>query len=272
MSDHILSTLIEGFDPEKIQQEEYDKDWQEIIGARQNNTILQAYATGIEKTLDKECLIVQVGRVRGLIPIDFSGCEKLEQLRKLVGTKVAFKVLNYDRENNLFTASRKAALEHMANVTWSRVEEGQILMSVVRDVMPWGIKVDIGGVQVEIPIDEVDYGWIDDMHEKVKVGDHLRVKVTELDKENKTIKVSAKQAKPSPWPECAKRYQEMSEYVGRVSGVREYGVFVNLEPGVDALCNHLKFEHVRKNDRVLMRVLKVDPQKEQIRGRIVRVL
>src|SRR5690606_10896125 len=116
------------------------------------------------------------------------------------------KVLNYDRENNLFTASRKAALEHMANVTWSRVEEGQILMSVVRDVMPWGIKVDIGGVQVEIPIDEVDHGWIDDLYEKVRVGDHLRVKVIELDKENKTIKVSAKQAKPSPWPECAKRY------------------------------------------------------------------
>lgn len=60
--------------------------------------------------------------------------------------------------------------------------------------------------------------------------------------------------------------------MGTVSGVREYGVFVNLEPGVDSLSRHLKFEDVKKGDRVLVRVLDTNAKKQQIRSRITRVL
>ena len=132
------------------------------------------------------------------------------------------------------------------------------------------VRADIGGIEIKIPIEDMSHGWIDDLVEDVKVGDHLKVKVLEIDEENKKAKVSAKAAQPNPWTDCAGRYQEGSEYVGKVSG--EYGVFVNLEPDVDSLAPHLKFENVKKGDRVLVRVLRVDPKKEQIRSRITRVL
>src|SRR5690606_29948180 len=112
--------------------------------------------------------------------------------------------------------------------------------------------------------------WIDDLTEEIKAGDHLQVKVTELDKENQVVKVSAKATKQNPWPDCTKRYFEFSEYVGTVSGVQEYGVFVNLEPNVDALVSHMKFEDIQKGDKVLLRVTKIDVKEEQIRGRIVK--
>ncbi len=270
--DEKLQVLIEGYDPSKVSEDNYDKYWKEIYAAYQNKSILQAPVTGIETIQNKTCAIVQIGNVRGLIPLEFSGVDDIRKLRKLSGQNIAFKVLNFDKEANVFTASRLAALEHMSTITWNRLEEGKIIIAVVREVSPSEIRADIGGVAVKISIDEVDYGWIDDLTEKIQVGDHLKVKVVELDKENKRIKVSAKAAKENPWPDCTKRYHEHGEYVGKISGVREYGVFVNIEPNVDALCPHLKFQNPKKGDRVLMRVLHVDTKKEQIRGRIVRIV
>jgi ribosomal protein S1 len=118
--------------------------------------------------------------------------------------------------------------------------------------------VDIGGINVKIPVNEVDHGWIDDLLERYKVGEHIKVKVMELDKENERVVVSAKALKPSPYPDCAKRYAPGGEYTGTVTGVEAYGVFVNLEPGVDALVPHMKFERVKKGDRVLVRVRRVE--------------
>lgn len=223
MSDQMLQVLIEGYDPEKAQREEYDKYWKEVYGAYQNNSILQATLMGIETKLNKPCGVVNIGNIRGYIPLEFSGCDDFIQLRQLSGANIAFKVINYDRDGDVFTASRKAALEHMASVTWKRLELDRVIMAVARTVTEDEVIADIGGVQVTIPISEIDYGWIDDLTEKVKVGDHLRVKVTKLDKEHQVVEVSAKATKQNPWPDCTKRYFEHSEYVGRVSGVREYG-------------------------------------------------
>lgn len=278
MANDVMQVLIEGFDPSKVQESEVDQHWKEVYGAYQNQTILQAPITGIEKLngidkdLDKHCAVVTLGTIRGYIPMEFTGAENLRQLRAMTGQSVAFKVLNYDREAGVFTASRKAALDQMAEITLRKIEEGNVIIAVVRQVSASLVRADIGGIEVKIPIEEISYGWIDDLTEMVKIGDHLRVKVMEIDEENKKVKVSAKAAQINPWPDCAGRFAKGNEYVGKVSGVREYGVFVNLEPGVDSLAPHLKFQNVKKGDRVLVRVLNVDAKKEQIRSRITRVL
>ncbi|MCF6094525.1 S1 RNA-binding domain-containing protein [Microaerobacter geothermalis] len=270
MSDQMLQILIEGFQDEKLEENKYDEHWQKIYSAYQNNSILQAHLVGIETKLNKPCGVVQIGHIRGYIPLEYSGADNIQELRKLTGELVAFKIINYDRDGEVFTASRTAALEHMANVTWKRIKEGQTIIAVAREVDFSEVKADIGGIQVKIPINEIDYGWIDDLTEKVKPGDHLRVKVLEVNEQEKKVKVSAKATKKNPWPDCTRRYHVHSEYVGKISGVEEYGNFVNLEPGVDALAPHLRWEKFKKGDRVLVRILKIDVKKEQIRVRIVK--
>ncbi|MGJ9458949.1 hypothetical protein [Oceanobacillus sp. CF4.6] len=98
------------------------------------------------------------------------------------------------------------------------------------------------------------------------------MKVLSIDQEKKEVQVSAKALQQNPWPDCIKRYQKNGEYVGKVSGVREYGVFVRLEAGVDSLSSHLKFQNVQKDDQVLVRVDNINPNKQQIRTRITHVL
>jgi small subunit ribosomal protein S1 len=271
-TENLMQVLIEGFDPSKVQETEVDENWKTVFGAYQNQTILQAPITGIERQLDKHCAVVTLGTVRGYIPLEFTGAENIRQLRSMTGQSILFKVLNYDRAEGIFTASRKAALEQVAAITLKKIEVDQVIIAVVRHVSQTLVRADIGGIEVKMPVEDISYGWIDDLTEKVKIGDHLKVKVQEIDKEHQKVKVSAKEVAGNPWPSCAGRYQKGNEYVGTVSGVREYGIFINLEPGVDCLSRHLKFQDVDKGDRVLVRVLETDARKEQIRSRITRVL
>lgn len=270
-----LKRLIEGFEEEKDEElQEHDDSWEQIYGAKQNNLILQALLVGTTVMLDKLCGIVQIGSVRGLIPQDFSGTKDAHEFKALVGSAVAFKVVAYDRDGETFLASRQAALEHMANVTWSQLEEGRNIRAVVRSVERKMVKADIGGIEVEIPVQEYSHGWIDDLEELVQRGDHIRVKVVALDKEAKVVQVSKKALEPDPWPGCTKHFARGGVYVGKVTGIVDYGVFVNLAPGVDALTRHPKFERdkVKRGEKVLVRLLSVDVAKKQIYGTINKKL
>ncbi|MBM7716033.1 S1 RNA-binding domain-containing protein [Heyndrickxia sporothermodurans] len=272
---NVTSMLIEGFDARKLAPEEqYDKDWQQVVGARQNDKILQSEIVGIENIGSKECAVVHVGKIKGYIPMEFTGVENLRQLRALTGKKVAFKVLEYieDAEKQIFMASRTAALEEMAEITLRRIKTGDEIVAVVRTVSPNLVRADIGGIEVRLPLDQIRYGWIDDLTEEVKPGDHLRVKVLDIDTEKKEVRVSAKALMKNPWEDCKARYKRGAEYVGTVSGVREFGVFVNLEAGVDSLASHLKYQNLQRGDRVLVRIIGIDEKEQQIRAKIVRVV
>lgn len=272
---NLESMLIEGFDAKKMPKEEIDnKDWRKIVAAKQNDTILQAEMGGLEKIGEKDCAVVNIGRVRGYIPMEYTGVENLRQLRALTGKKIVFKVLEYIEEpdKKIFMASRTAAIDEMAEITLRKIEEGDEIIAVVRTVSPSLVRADIGGIEVRLPVTEISYGWIDDLEEYVSVGDHLRVKVLGIDKEKKEVRVSAKALLPNPWETVKERYKRNGEYVGTVSGVRDYGIFVNLEEGVDSLASHLKFQNVQKGDKVLVRVNQIDEENQQIRCRVVRVI
>lgn len=272
MATELKKVLIEGFNEDKLTHQEYDEGWAQIYSARQNNLVLQSELIGAETKLDKLCGIVMVGNVRGYIPLEFSGVSDANALRRMIGEPVAFKIVTYDRDGDTFIASRKDAIEHMESVTWKRLELDAVITAVVRRVERKSLIVDIGGIQLDLPVQEMSYGWIDDLRDVISAGDHLKVKVTELDKDAKTITISRKVLEESPWPDCTKRYVKRGEYVGRVSGVAEYGVFVNLEPGVDALVPHMRFDNLKKGSRVFIRVREVDAKKERIYARIVRRL
>lgn len=286
----IVNMLIEGFDPSKLENKEQKKEeaWKKIIGAYQNRMYLEEKMVGIdvlqmpvkdeegeEKLENITCAVIEVGEIRGFIPIQQFGVNRKREMRAFVGQKVAFTILNYDKDNDVFVGSRTEARKIMAD-NWLKqgVEEGMIIPAVVRYVTNNLIRADIGGIDVKIPISEVRYGWIDDLRSEYPVGTHMLVKVLKIDKsdkENIKVEVSAKQAQENPFPKAVEKYRRGSEVRGVVSGVEDYGVFVNLEDGVDSLARHLRFEPVEKGDEVLVRILGVDTEEEKIHSRIIRI-
>lgn len=286
MMEAISSILIEGYHAEKELQSKNKVDaWRSIRAAHQNNMILQAEVIGIEtleneKNNSKTCAVVSVGDIRGYITLEEMNHNgmTLQQLRELVGQEILFQVTQCistgEDENGMkmFVASRRKALERSAAITLQQIHVGATIKSVVRHVSGGQVRADIGGIEVTIPISEMSHGWIDDLTQIVKVGDHLDVKVLEINKELKEVKVSRKALLPDPWQNVMKNYKKNSEYLGKVSGVQDYGIFVNLETGVDSLARHLKYQNVKRGDSVLVRILDIRPEKKEIESKIVSVL
>jgi len=275
-----LTVLVEGYDEAKALEalhasESNTDDWLIIYSARQNGTIIQGELIGIETPEpEKTYGIVQVGLIRGYIPLEEVGEEvgSINQFRRLIGSKIAFKVTTLMREEEQFVASRKKAIEHMASATWKRLEVGQELLAIVRDVRMKRAKLEIGGVSVNMGVEEYDFKFIEDFRNVLKVGDHIRVKVTKLDKETKQVTLSAKALKTNDWDNIAKHLRVKGEYAGVITGIAEYGIFINIRGNVDALTPHLKFDKFKKGDRVLVRLLEIQPQKQHIRAKIIRKL
>lgn len=282
LSELKVSPMImpEGYENAEDRFAEEEKDvWVELYAARQNKTILEGLVSAVEEhNLRDEkmpCLVVRFGQVKGLIPLPHSGVEEAKMLYGLIGRAVNFKVIGLDRENNLVVLSRKEALEHMARVTWERLEAGKKHRAVVRKAGKFYAILDLGGVTAKLDREEASWGFVPDMRAFLRPGQRFNVLVTEVDKENQKLSVSLKRLHPCPWPDVATRYEAgKNEYLAVVTGVPDeaYGVFVNLEPGVDALCPHMRAVRLEPGDRVVVRIRKVDAEKQHIYAVIKRKL
>ena len=282
-----MRLITEGYDGQIVTP---DDSWPEIYSAFQNKTILQVEAKGVRNhaVQGKEipCVQVHYDNVTGIIPANESGLngfpqdpaeiemlpdlDKRKILRSLenriVGLPVWILILAVDKENKFFLASRKRALEIMATHTWNRLKEGEIIAGTVREVYPKSAVIDIGGIETKVGASEIAWGWVEDARNILERGKTYQVKVLSVDPEQEHVEVSLKQAQPSPWPECAKRYVKGGIYSGTVSGVIDKGVFVNLEPGVDIFVHHPKFTRVKKGDKVRVLIHRVDIESQRIYG------
>jgi small subunit ribosomal protein S1 len=282
-----LRLITEGYDGQIVTPEDC---WPEIYSAFQNKTILQVEAKGVRNhaVQGKEipCVQVHYDNITGIIPANESGLngfpqdpaeiemlpdlDKRKILRSLenriVGLPVWILILAVDKENEFFLASRKRALEIMASHTWDRLKEGEIVPGTVREVYPKSAVIDIGGIETKVGASEIAWGWVEDARNILERGKTYQVKVLSVDPEQEHVEVSLKQAQPSPWPECAKRYVKGGIYSGTVSGVIDKGVFVNLEPGVDIFVHHPKFTRVKKGDKVRVLIHRVDIESQRIYG------
>lgn len=263
--------------------------WTDIYSSRQNNSILQWMVTGVEEYGDTLCLVLSKNRIKGLIPLSESGVNEADnpkltkaRMSSLLGQVVSFVVTHTDKPNNLFTASRLKATEKLSSQAWNKLEVGKVKPAIARRVIRrpnddgsitnTGIVVEIEGIETFLPIQELSHGWVDNIDDFVQAGDTFNVKITGIDKEKQKISISVKALSDGPWPECVNRYNKNSMYSGTVTGTLDYGVFVSLEPGLDAFCKLPKSGRVHKGDTVSVILTRIAPEEQKINGVIHRII
>ena len=202
------------------------------------------------------------------------------RLANLIGQEVSFIVTNTDKRNNLFVASREKAMEKLSSVSWDKLKVGFTRTAIARRIVSrpkkdgtlydMGVVVEIEGIEAFLPVQEVSHGWVGNIRDFIQPGDTFDVEILEIDKEKPKVLVSVKSLYENPWPECLNRYSKGSMYAGTVTGVAEYGIFVNFEPGVDILCNHPKSGRLNKGDKVAAVITRISEDK--INGVIARVI
>ena len=263
--------------------------WPQIYSSRQNKTILSWPCTGIEEVNKNFCLVISKERLKGLIPLEESGInvshdEKISRRRlmSLVGQELSFMVIGIDKKNNLFIGSRSRAMERLSSAAWDKLLPGQIKTAVARRIVrrpkpdgtvnDIGLYVEVDGIEVFLPVQELSYGWVGDISSQIQPGDVFDVKIIAIDKDKQRIDLSVKSLYPDPWPGCADRYTKNAVYVGSVTGIADYGIFIDFEPGVNALCKHPKSGKLNKGDRVAVLITRITTDEKKINGVIARVI
>lgn len=274
MTEHTTQgRLLEGFDPKRIRhlgQEEQEQDWSQIFNSYQNDFILEAELEGFEKISEKTCGVAYLDNIRILIPVELSGYATYKEFREYAGLRISFIVKEFDQDKGVVIGSRKEALAKKAEITRRKLKEGDVILSVVRRILAKEAILDIGGIEVSLPVMEIRHGWIQSIQQELSVGDVIEVKVLAV--KDTGVTVSAKALQQDPWEsDVIDRFKVGNEYMGRVTGTADFGNFINLAQGVDAIAPHLKFEHVKMGDRVLVRIRHIDRKERRIVSRIVKV-
>ena len=246
--------------------------WSRLEEALKSGEVLEPVVTEVVRG----GLVVDVG-MRGFVPSSHVAKGFVNDLQPFLGQHIRVRVIELDRSKRRAILSRRVVLDEegksQREQLWASVEEGQVREGVVKSLTDFGAFVDMGGTDGLLHISEMSWGRIQHPSEILKIGETIRVKVLRLDRDRHKISLGLRQVNPNPWDVVQERYPEGAILEGTVVRLASFGVFVELEPGVDGLVHVSQLadyrvetpgDVVRVGDRVRVKVLYVDPQQKRI--------
>ncbi len=221
---------------------------------------------------------VKAGKSNGFIHISELSWGKVEKITDhyKLGDKFDAKIISLDKEKR----SLKLSVKQLSEDPWSTVDTKYPVDSVVEGrvskLVSFGAFVELEeGVEGLVHLS--DFTWNKkkvNVSEYVKVGDVVKVKVIELNKEGKKLKFGIKQLSENPWDAAVEKYQEGTVVKGRIVETKPFGIFVELEAGIDAFVHQSDFSWTKNapkykiGDEVELRVLNIDTVEKKIKGGI----
>ena len=223
-------------------------------------------------------LSVDMGGILGFLPGSQIDLKPVRNLDALMGKRLKFKVIKFNRKRNNIVLSRRILLEEERKLlregTLKSIQEGSIVEGTVKSLTDYGAFIDLGGMDGLLHITDIAWGRIGHASEKLSVGDRIKVKVLHFDREKEKVSLGLKQVLPDPWDSVPKKYPVGSRIKGKIINVTDYGVFVELEEGVEGLVHiseltwSKKMKHPSKivhiGNTVEVMVLDCDPAKRRI--------
>ncbi|PID76837.1 MAG: 30S ribosomal protein S1 [Deltaproteobacteria bacterium] len=210
------------------------KVWEEIA------RIQEADGT-IEGRIDsrvKGGMSVDVG-VPAFLPYSQIDLRPVKDQDALIGESFEFKILKFNRKRNNVVISRRAILEEarskLREEMRSQLEEGQIIKGAITNITDYGLFIDMGGMDGLCHITDLSWGRVSHPSRLYSVGQELEVKVLKYDREHDRVSLGVKQLREDPWKTVADRYPANEKTSGTVVSITDYGVFVELEEGVEGL-------------------------------------
>jgi small subunit ribosomal protein S1 len=221
--------------------------------------------------------IVDIG-VNAFLPISQVDIKPVKNPASFVGRHLKFKVIKVNKRKGNVIVSRRALMEEERDRRkkefWKNVKDGQVVYGFVRNITDYGAFVDLGGVDGFLYLNDITWGRITHPKEYLRIGDEIKVKILSIDYEKERISVGIKQLKADPWLKVEEKYPAGARVHGKVVGVVDYGVFVELEQGVEGLLHvsEMSWDRrvrnpnklVAKGDWVDLVVLDFDKEKKRI--------
>ena len=228
-----------------------DRGNKRIEEAYNNKEVLTAV---VNQVLDGGLSVV-VEEVRIFIPASLVSDTYEKDLTKYAGQEIQFVVSEYNPKRRRYIGDRRqliaAKKAEMQKELFERIKEGDVVEGVVKNVTDFGVFVELGGADGLLHISEMSWGRVEHPKKVFKVGDQVTVLIKEIS--GSKIALSMKFEDANPWKDAADKYAVGNEVTGTVARMTDFGAFIELEPGVDALLHvsQISKEHVEKPADVL---------------------
>ncbi|HVF30687.1 MAG TPA: 30S ribosomal protein S1 [Pyrinomonadaceae bacterium] len=250
------------------------KIWNDLEDAYKND------AAVVGKIVDKTKggLKVDINGIEGFLPGSQIDSRPIRSLDSYIGQDIEAKIIKFSRRRNNIVLSRKVitdvAINEQKAATLDKIDIGFVVEGTIKNLTEYGAFVDIGGIDGLLHVTDMSWGRLQNPADSFRVGEHIQVKVLKLDREKEKVSLGYKQLQPDPWSTVAEVYPVDSRVNGKVSSVTEYGIFVELEPGVEGLVHVSEISwskrganpkrQFHKGDEVEVQVLGVDTHEKRI--------
>jgi small subunit ribosomal protein S1 len=248
--------------------------WEELEGALERGDILSGMVYGRVKG----GIGVMYKNVRLFLPGSLIDVRTVRDFAPYDNKSVEFKVIKVDRRRNNIVVSRKAVLVERSGedskVIVERMQEGNIVQGVVKNITDYGAFVDLGGIDGLLYITDLSWKRVKHPSEVLTVGQEIEAKVLKFDQEKHRVSLGLKQLSNDPWLGIAERLPATTRLYGKVSNLTDYGAFIELESGIEGLVHVSEMDWTNKNvnpskvvklgDEVQVQILEIDADKRRI--------
>jgi small subunit ribosomal protein S1 len=228
-------------------------------------------------------LILDLG-VRGFLPASLVDIRRVHDLDEFLGKELRAKVIELNRSRNNVVLSRRAVLEderkEMRQAILDRLNPGDVVDGQISNIVDFGAFVDLDGMDGLIHISELSWRHVNHPSEVLEIGQEVKVKVLDIDRERQRISLGLKQTQSDPWQQVVEAYGEGDVVEGRVTKVVTFGAFVEILPGVEGLVHisELAQHHVEnprevvsQGDVVNVKVIEIDADRRRLSLSLKRV-
>jgi small subunit ribosomal protein S1 len=250
----------------------FEKAWRRIETAAESGEPVEG--TVIEVV--KGGLIIDLG-VRGFLPASLVDIRRVPNLDEYMGTKIETKVIELNRSRNNVVLSRRAVLEEerkeVRQQILDRLQPGLVVEGQISNIVDFGAFVDLDGIDGLIHISELSWSHVNHPSEILTIGDTVKVKVLDIDRDRQRISLGLKQTQEDPWQRIVDTYNVDDELGGKVTKVVTFGAFVEILDGVEGLVHiselaphHVESprEIVHPGDEIRVRILEIDSERRRL--------
>ena len=250
----------------------FELAWKKIEGAAESGEPV----TGKVIEVVKGGLILDLG-VRGFLPASLVDIRRVQDLDEFLARELRCKVIELNRSRNNVVLSRRAVLEderkEMRQAILDRLNPGDVIEGQISNIVDFGAFVDLDGMDGLIHISELSWSHVNHPSEVLEIGQTVKVKVLDIDRERQRISLGLKQTQSDPWQQVLDSYHEEDVVEGRVAKVVTFGAFVEILPGVEGLVHisELAAHHVENPREVVsqgqavnVRILEIDGERRRL--------
>ena len=247
--------------------------WERLESACETREILSCKVTGRVKG----GLSVDIG-VPAFLPGSHIDLRPVSDLDSWVGREPSVRILKINRKRGNVVVSRRDILEEerskLREATLAKLEESGVITGVVKNVNSYGVFVDLGGMDGLIHVTDLSWGRVRSPEDVVSKGDEITAKVLRFDRQKHRVSLSLKHLSPDPWKNIEERCQAGDHATGKVVSLSDFGVFVELDSGIEGLIHVSELSWSRRKrspakmfkigDAIEVKLLRLDTKERRV--------